>query len=175
MYRKNVAAANMIHHGFFSRYASEQTRGVGPIVAALNHYRDLYENFNYALARMKLSMLFALAVFRDPAAASLKEEFPDPDSVDEPCAGDSKNAPTPETEIDLTSQTQVLDFDREDDVKFLESQQPSDQFRAYTQLVSMMALKALDIPYSFYDESFTNYSGQRTSWPAIRASVRGST
>ncbi len=67
----------------------------------------------------------------------------------------------------LTSQTQVFDFDVGDKAEFLESQQPSDQFRAYTQLVSMMALKALDIPYSFYDESFTNYSGQAHELVAV--------
>lgn len=162
VYRKNVAAANLIHHGFFSRYASEQTRGIGPIVSALNHYRDLYENFNYALARMKLSQLFAMAVYRKPESGSLKDEFPDPDSSD---AGCPNNAGAPsETEIDLQSQTYVFDLDTDEKAEFLESAQPSDQFRAYTILVSMLALKALDIPYSFYDESFTNYSGQRTSW-----------
>ncbi len=122
VWRKNVAAANLIHHGFFNRYASEQTRGIGPIVAALNAYRDLYENFNYALARMKLSQLFAMAVYRKPEAASLKEEFPDPDSEIE---SEDPNARTPETEIDLNSQTHVFDLDVDEKAEFLESAQPS--------------------------------------------------
>ncbi len=128
-----MAAANLIHHGFFSRYASEQTRGVGPIVSALNHYRDLYENFNYALARMKLSQLFAMAVYRAPESSSLKMSSRIQISSDASCPNNP--SPQKETEIDLQSQNYVFDLDREDKAEFLESRSHRINSRNYTVLV----------------------------------------
>lgn len=48
-----------------------------------------------------------------------------------------------------------------DRAEWLESRTPSTEFQAFQTLVLQMALKALDIPYSFFNESFTNYSGAR--------------
>jgi len=55
----------------------------------------------------------------------------------------------------------VLDLDYGDDAEFLESRTPSSEFAEYCDRMIGAALKSLDIPYSFYDESFTNYSGAR--------------
>jgi capsid protein len=60
-----MPAANVIHYGFFERYAQDQVRGVSPLVAALNPLRDVYDNFNFALLKAKVSQLFALAFYRD--------------------------------------------------------------------------------------------------------------
>ncbi len=163
-WRKNVAARNLILHGFFQRYASEQIRGVSPIVASLNNYRDLYENFDYALAKAKLSQLFALAMFRAPESKSLIDEFEDPEDSESTNEGTPQNSTEREREVNLSNGAEILDLDVGDDAKFLESNTPSTQFQSYTQLICAVALKSLDIPYSFYDEAYTNYSGQRTSW-----------
>ena len=48
-----------------------------------------------------------------------------------------------------------------DRAEFLESKSPSTEFQAFSQVMVSVALKALDIPYSFYAENFTNYSGAR--------------
>ncbi len=161
-YRKNVAAENMIHYGFFERFASEQVRGVSPIVAALNPLRDVYEGFDLALARMKISQLFALAFFRDRNSAPLTQDFPDADSE-----GDSDNCEANErrpAEIDLSKGPTVLDLDDGERAEFLESKSPSTELQNFSRLVVMVALKALNIPYSFFDEGHTNYSGARCSW-----------
>ncbi len=55
----------------------------------------------------------------------------------------------------------MLDGGPDDKFEVIESKQPSTEFQAFTNLVLMAALKALDIPFSFYDESFTNFFGQR--------------
>lgn len=162
VYRRNVQAANMIHYGFFDRFASEQIRGVSPIVAALNPLRDVYEGFDLALARMKISQLFALAFYRDRNSGPLNTDFPDPNSEEDSdnCASEQQRQP----EIDLSNGPTVLDLDDGERAEFLESRSPSTELQNFSRLVVMVALKALNIPYSFFDESHTNYSGARGSW-----------
>src|SRR2546423_10584061 len=55
----------------------------------------------------------------------------------------------------------MLDLDPGDEAKVIESQTPSDQFQGFTQAMIMVALKALDIPFVFFDESHAAYSGAR--------------
>ena len=66
-----------------------------------------------------------------------------------------------------------LDLGPEDKAEFLESKSPPAEFQAFTQAMIQAALKGLDIPYSFYDESHTNYSGQRQAWLQYELSAEG--
>lgn len=152
-FEKQVAARNMIHHGFFDRY--DQTRGISPIASALNPLRDVYENFDYALAKAKVSQLFALAFYReaDDAAGDL--------SGGEDSDGDEDKS---SYQVDFGRGPVNLDLDPGDRAEVLESKQPSTEFQAFTQLVLTAAMKALDVPYSFYDESHTNFFGSRAAW-----------
>lgn len=152
-FERTVAAGNMIWHGIYDRW--DQIRGISPIVAALNPLRDVYENFDYALAKAKVEQLFALVLTRKAL-----------DSV-----GDITSATIDgETEkrdgysVSFGKGPVVLDMDPGDDAKFLDSAHPSTQFQDFTQLVTMVALKALDIPFSFFDEAHTNFFGSRGSW-----------
>lgn len=161
-YKRFITATNAIHYGFFDRYAGDQVRGVSPLVSALNPLRDVYENFTYALAKAKVSQLFALAFYRDSP-----EGFADTD--DDPIMGteDEDGDGTEEPrgyKVDFGSGPQMLDLEPGDKAEFLESRQPSSEFQDFTQLVVQVALKALDIPYSFYDESHTNFFGSRAAW-----------
>lgn len=158
VHRKNVAARNVIHYGFFDRYASEQVRGLSPIIASLNSFRDVYENFDYALAKAKIHQLFAIAVTRK-AEEALDTAF----GADNDEEGDDETTPPPR-DIDLTGGPMVLDFEENEMASVIESKNPSTEFQNFAQLVTMCALKALDIPYSFFDESHTNFSGSRGSW-----------
>lgn len=152
VFARQINAVNAIHYGFFDRYAGDQVRGVSPLVAALNPLRDVYENFTYALAKAKVSQLFALAFYRDAPVG-----FEGTEAIDET---DSTQGYT----VDFGSGPQLLDLEPGDKAEFLESRQPSSEFQDFTQLVVQVALKALDIPYSFYDESHTNFFGSRAAW-----------
>ncbi len=153
-----VSANNLIHYGHFIRFASDQTRGVSPIVAALNNLRDVYTGFDLALAKMKVSQLFAFAVYSQ-ANDSIGEV-----GVDE--EGDEND--DKKYNVDFGSGPVHLELDGADRAEFLESKTPSTEMQAFTQLVTAVALKALDIPYSFYDESHTNFFGQyRASQDAV--------
>lgn len=163
-WRKNVAAYNLILYGFFERYASEQVRGVSPITAALNPLRDVYENLNYALIKAKISQLFAIAMMRKEDAQSLDSLLPPAASESEEEDSDHCTEEPKPREINLSNGPTVFDLDPDEDIKVIESQTPSDQLQNFSRLVTMIALKALDIPYSFFDEGHTNYSGQRSCW-----------
>ena len=162
VFARRINAINACHYGFFDRYAGDQVRGISPLVSALNPLRDVYENFTYALAKAKVSQLFALAFYRnaDESAGYAEEDETlgrgdiDGDHVEEPKG----------YKVDFGSGPQLLDLEPGDKAEFLESRQPSSEFQNFTQLVIQVALKALDIPYSFYDESHTNFFGSRAAW-----------
>jgi capsid protein len=160
-FKRIIPAQNFIHYGFFERYASEQRRGVSPIIASLNNYRDVYEGIDYALVKNKIAQLFALAMSRDTDAEPLDKLMPGVSADDD--TDDDETTDLPRT-IDLTHGPTVLDLDPGEKVEVVESKNPSMELQAFSKLVLMIAFKSLDIPYSFFDEGHTNYSGSRSAW-----------
>lgn len=172
-YDKIVNARNFYLYGFFDHSATEQTRGVSPIITSLNPLRDVYENFDYALAKLKISQLFALAIMRDGEAQPLEEMFGNPDETGDE-SDHQEDCPVKQEqkrEIDLSKGPTVLDLETGEKAEVIESKTPSNELQTFTKLMIMVALKALDIPYSFFDESHTNYSGSRGSWLQYDRSV----
>jgi capsid protein len=162
---RNVPAYNMPLYGFWERFASEQVRGISPITASLNNFRDIYENLDYALIKAKLSQLFAVALMRDADAESLDQSFPPPAGEgDEQPTGDACEEKPKPRELNFANGPTVFDLDPGEKAEILESKTPSNELQQFTRLVTAIALKSLDIPYSFFDEAYTNYSGQRASW-----------
>ena len=149
-----VPRGNVIHYGHFTRFASDQVRGVSPIVSALNNFRDVYGSFDLALAKMKVSQLFAMAIFSDVVDPSGEIGV---DEEDDDGGGRKYN-------VDFGSGPVHLELDAGDRAEFLESKTPSTEMQAFSHLVIAVGLKALDIPYSFYDESHTNFFGSRAAW-----------
>ena len=140
-YDRLVPAKYIEHHGYFDRF--DQVRGVSPLASALNVLRDTYEGFDLALAKMKVTQLFALAFYRDAT---------------EPVEGTGYD-------IDFSRKAPIkLDLDPGDRAEFLESKHPSTEMQAFSNLMIAVALKALDIPFSFYDESHTNFYGSRGAY-----------
>lgn len=152
-YLKSVAAKNFILYGFFDRFAADQVRGISPIVSALNPLRDVYEGITYALAKSKVEQLFALAIYREASesAGTLDD--------DEPLDGESEESAQSSYDVDFGSGPTLLDMDPGDRAEFLESKSPSNQFQDFTTSVIQVAMKALDLPFSFFNESFTNFFG----------------
>lgn len=141
-----LSAQYVVPHGFYQRF--DQVRGVSPLAPALNSLRDVYEGFDYALAKAKVSQLFALAFYRDNSEAIGETAA----ETDEGESGYNVNFGKGPVQLDL---------DPGDRAEFLESKTPSTEFQSFTQAMIGVSLKALDIPYSFYDEAHTNYSGAR--------------
>lgn len=163
-HRRTVDAQNFVLYGCFERSASDQIRGIGPIVSSLNQFRDVYENIDFAQVKAKLSQLFAIALMRKSSATGLNEALP---TAAEQAVQDgdacAEDLGTPR-EFDLSGGPTVLDLDEDESVELIESNTPATEFQQFMELVLALALKCLDIPYSFYNERFTNYSGSRTAW-----------
>lgn len=166
VFAKEVSARNLYLYGFFDRAATEQVRGVSPIVSALNPLRDVYENFDYSLAKSKVQQMMILAIMREAEGEALDEMFSNrTDNTSE--SEHLEDCPVQEEKprvIDLSKGPTVLDLMQGEKVDLLESKTPSAELQTFSKLMIMVSLKALDIPYSFFDESHTNYSGSRGSW-----------
>ena len=141
-----VGSRSILHHACYDRY--DQVRGVSPIAAGLNWFRDTYEGFEYALAKVKVGQLFGMQVFREGSDSLFGPGSATPD-------GDSGY------EVDFGRGPFMLDLDPGDRAEVLESKTPSGETVDFLKLMVHVALKSLDIPYSFFDESFTNFYGSR--------------
>ena len=144
-----IPASNMIHFGYFDKLS--QVRGYSPLNSAIDTMHDIDEMAEYARLKAKVSQYFALAISRD------KTDFlTGDDASDDECSAEGAM-----DTIDFGTGPLVLDLEDGDRADFLESKNPSTEFQSYITLALQIALKALDIPWSIADESFTNYSGSR--------------
>lgn len=150
IFERMVPAENLYLHAHYERF--DQVRGVSPLASAMNALRDTYEGFDYALAKIKISQLFGLAITRS-AAEPLGETY-------EPELDEEGNT-TGRYKVDFGSGPVLLELDPGDEAKFLECNSPATETQAFFETMIQVALKSLDIPFSFYNESFTNYSGSR--------------
>ncbi len=151
VFKAVVPARFMFSHGYYTRF--DQVRGISPLASALNSMQDVYEGIDYALAKAKIAQLFALTFFRDQT-----------DQLDGTTATqdtDDDGVPDAKYEFDPTAGPAILDLDPGDRAEIMESKQPSAEFRDFLNSVIMLAIKSLDIPFSLYDESFTNFYGSR--------------
>jgi capsid protein len=152
-----VDAAFAYLHGYFTRF--DQVRGISPLATAINEMQDIREAKDYALAKMKVTQLFALAIYRQfteqLTSTATQQTDDDPDDDD---------ATSTERDIDFSRGPILLDLEDNEKAEFLESHSPSSEFLQFTTAMMALALKALDIPFSFYDEAHTNYSGARQAW-----------
>lgn len=145
-FERLVSAQNLYQHAWYERF--DQIRGISPLAPALNTLQDLYEGFDYALAKMKISQLLGMIFYRENATPVGDTEETNED-------GGQKY------EVDWGGGPVKLELEPGDRAEFLESKNPSNEFQTFSQTMISVALKALDIPFSFFAENFTNYSGAR--------------
>ncbi len=148
-FERTIAAANMIHHGFFDRV--DQIRGISPFTSALNTMGDLYESFDYTMGKIKLASIFSAAIVRDADMG-----IP---GVNDDNAGSGAD---PDWSLDLDDGAKVFDISTGEDVKIIESNSVVGTGTLdYMKIMVQLTMKALDLPMSFYSEDFTNFYGSR--------------
>jgi capsid protein len=152
LFERMEPAENVLPIAYYDRF--DQVRGVSPLTSAINSFQDVYEGLDYALAKAKVSQLFALAFYREAA----EDAAPNVETEQDADTGAARY------EVDFGRGPIKLELDPGDRAEFLESNQPSTEFQAFCQLVISIALKSLDIPYCFFDEAHTNFSGARQAW-----------
>lgn len=144
-----ISADNLYMLGHYERF--DQTRGITPISAALNSLRDVYENIEQALLKAKVHNSFGMKIIR---ASGGEEAFEETD----------EETGRTTYKVDFGAGPFLLDLDPGDDADFLMSNHPSNEFQDFMRVVTMITLRALDLPYSFFDESHTNFFGSRGAW-----------
>lgn len=144
---REVRERDMILHAYWdATHRFDQCRGISPIAAALNRARDLYEGFDYTLAKIKVAAMFGLKITRETSTDSY---------------GDETETSAGKYDVDFGRGPVKLELDPGDDAAFLESETPSTQTSEYLDKMTMLVCKSLDLPYSFYDEAHTNFYGSR--------------
>lgn len=150
-FEREVPAANAFFHGY--REGAEQVRGVTPFASGLNSLQDVYEGFDYALQKAKISQLFGLIFYRDAATqVETVEESEEAEESDEP-----------RYTVNAERGHFKLEMEPGDKVDWLESKTPSVETMELLKTMIGVSLKSLDIPLCFYDESLTNFFGQRAA------------
>ena len=152
---RKVPARNVYSVGYFTGF--DQKRGVSPLTSALNSFQSIYESFDKALAKIGLIQALTLVTYED-----LSED--DPDDADD-------NNSTP-PEVSFGEGPSHLQLDRDDKAEILESNSPAPNTADFWQAITGVGLKALDIPMSFADESFTNFFGAKAAWQHYARSAK---
>ena len=152
-YKRILKAKFCEFHAYYCGERLDQVRGVSLLAPAINTLRDLYEAFTYALAKMKVAQLFGLVTYREM-----------PESMGDVFSRDADGDGVPEKssyEVDFSKGPIHLDLDPGDRAEWLENKTPTPEFAEFSLKLIQTALRGLDIPFSFFDESYTTYGGQR--------------
>lgn len=150
-FERELAADDVLFHAYYPTERSDQVRGIGLITAGLNDFVDAYEWQDLTKATAKLRTAFAMIVTSNAL-----------DGLGETTTNDTD--PTePKYEVDMGKGPFKLELDPGEDVKFLYDESPSANTFDFFKSTIGFALKALDIPLSFYDEALTNFFGQRAA------------
>ena len=143
---RDIAAQHVLQHAFLDRI--DQVRGISPIASAVNTWRDSYSIVDLALAKMKVEQLFALVI-----NSSSRNE-----------SGEYTRTGNGRYTVDMGAGPLKLELDNDDQASFLSSNNPGNNTREFLNDVIGMALKSLDLPLAFADESRTNFFGSRAAW-----------
>lgn len=146
------SAEHIEHFGYFND-DYEAVRGISPLAPALNIFADIHEAHDATMAKIKLAAMFGVKLTRSVNAAPADQVDSNGDPID----------PEPYT-FNFDSGPQFADLDEGDDLSFIEAgNTPTSQYQEYMKNSIQMAIASLDMPFSFYSEDFTNYSGARQS------------
>ena len=142
-FEREISADWMILCGYFTRI--DQVRGVSLLAPAINQFRDVYENIEYALAKAKVSQLLGFKTIRTAQNVERDED----------------NTLSKEIKEKLGLGTIHFNLEEQEDAQMIESQTPSTQFQDFMQHVIRIAFAALDLPLEFLMPNIANYYSNR--------------
>lgn len=177
---KLLPAKNAVHHAYLTD--ADQIRGVSPVTTALNMLRDCYESVDFAMARMKIETLFGVYIKQQPDISGNpfqgNQQFVPVEVTDEDT--DETLAAKREAQREAEDVSGLVDLGRGpwstelrpgEDIGTVQSNNPSANQQMFMEACIQIALKALDIPYSFWREDFTNFVGSRGALQLYRRSA----
>lgn len=146
-----VSAKNFDLLGFYTR--EDQIRGESLMAPAVRFFSQLYDSIDLALAKQRLEQAMGVAgIFEDTSGFGPNT----PEAVE----GASREEEFSQRAVDVFGPG-IMTFTLRpgEDIKFLESNNPSQNFQTFCETVIRLVFAAFDIPYSFYDGSKTNFYG----------------
>ena len=155
----NHQAAFVVPAGNFYLHAERKfypnlIRGISPLAPALNSIQDCYEGINWHLVKMKIAAMFGVAIFEDKNAMGMERRIdPATDEIVE-------EKPKPKYDVKMNG-VKAISMERGENIEVIESKIPSTESQEFYKTVTMAYIKALNLPYSFYDEKHTNFYGAR--------------
>jgi len=152
-YDRMVKARNMFFDGYFSRF--DQTRGISPLLSALNTNQDLAEAYEYTLIKTKFHAMLGMAIRREAATS---EDGWEPYGTD--TATSSSGATGTRYNFEMRPGLKI-EMEPGDSIDMLESKTPNEEFVPYTEAMLRCALLAFDMPFSFYNSQQFSYNAGR--------------
>jgi capsid protein len=160
-----VPERDMFFSGYFKRF--DQTRGISPLLTALNTNQDIYENFEYALIKMKMHAMLGLQVTRQMPSSG-----DDGWGVYDKIEGTTEGGNAKTEYVFEHHPAMKIEMDPGDKIETIESRTPSDEFQSFTQAQLRIALLALDIPFSIFDSDRSNNNAMRVDFRQYFDSAR---
>lgn len=167
-WERELSSSNAFLHGYFKK--GSQYRGISPLASACNGLRDIYTTMELARAKMKVGQIFALALKSNPNPIPGVPDIAGHATTVQKSGGDGSTVRT--TKVDFGAGPQVLNLKGDEEAKFLESNAPGGGFLDLHEAEVAVALKCLDLPYSFFDESHTNFVGQLAALQLYKVACR---
>jgi len=162
VFDKMVKARNMFFDGYFQRF--DQTRGISPLLSALNTNQDLAEAYEYTLIKTKFHAMLGMAITRESA------------STDDAWNHGSKQTANSNGTVSAAYNFDMnpglkLEMEPGDGIDMLESKTPNEEFVPYTEAMLRCALLAFDMPFSFYNsQQFSYNAGRQDTIRYVRSS-----
>lgn len=146
-YERDVDAVNFDLLTYRNR--RDQIRGVSLFAPAVKMISYLYDGLDYALAKLKLEQMMGLVTKLDDGGNLAGLEKTNPEEIDAQAREVFGN--------DLFH----VSLRTGEEASFMESNNPSENFQNFCEMITRLIFAALDLPYSFYDGSKTNFYGSK--------------
>jgi hypothetical protein len=195
IFERVIPAENVWQHACWdTTYRVDQVRGISPLAPALNSLEDIYEGVDLAFAKAKVAQMFGLIFYRQAIeqsegwAGRKGSTYVGDDSADGvpdggiqegngsgnsgqiiPPAEDEDDA---RYDVDPGAGPFKMELQENDRAEFLQTNTPETELLHFMQFVTDLAIKCVDIPYSFYDSSKANYYGQKADIQKYENSAR---
>jgi capsid protein len=151
-FQREVPADNCLFHAYYPSERADQTRGVGLITAGLNDFIDAYEWSHVAKMTEKARAAMAM-IFRTTSGDGALGTY-------------TACGTTADQKYDVTLGRGPFSLELQpgDEVDFKSSATPAGETVSFFNGCIGFALKSLDLPLCFYDETLTNFFGQRAQF-----------
>ena len=160
-FERVVDARNFDLPAYLTR--ADQIRGVSLFAPAVEMVSYLYDGLSYALAKLKLEQILGLKTTLSDGESIVA-------SYDEQTTDDADSISRKAAET-FGSDVMHLALKVGEDAQFMESSNPSQNFQSFCESIIRMIFAALDVPFSFYDGSKTNFYGSEGEFEQYLDSV----